>query len=215
MCHEGSAWELRYDLGESDYIQLFDASYLAIFPNAFCGDWLDNVEHVGVKRRFWDLQESCRVKCRLVLDAVAEAVQLSDALVKQDNECGAQAALNVFSVTQPVVETKNVLLLANLKKACEKAVSTKAKFDVLRAATEPATEEYDAAFAKVRKEQWEEFEAWKATTLLSEVNLSKVREETSAEVNKLRLERESAAACHREVFAFNRRFVKTREERKD
>lgn len=92
--------------------------------------------------------------------------------------------------------------MARLKNPHEEAVSAEAELDALRAAAEMATEEHDAAFAKVSEERQEEVEAWKATTSRGEATLVKVFGETSAEVNKLRSERDSAAASHHELLAF-------------
>lgn len=51
----------------------------------------------------------------------------------------------------------------------------------------------------MREEQQDEVEAWKPMTSQSEATLAKVRDKTSAEVNKLCSERNSAAARNHEL----------------
>lgn len=55
---------------------------------------LFDVERLGIKRQFQDLQESCRINCRDVADAVPLAVEVTDELVKQVGEQGTQGATN-------------------------------------------------------------------------------------------------------------------------
>lgn len=89
---------------------------------------LYEIELVGVKRRFQDLQEFCSAKRH----TVAEGVELADELVKQVGESEAQAANNAAPVMQPEVETKIISRSSHLKKAREEAARGKAELNALR-----------------------------------------------------------------------------------
>lgn len=93
--------------------------------------------------------------------------------------------------------------------------SARAELDALRAEAELAAREHNVDLAKVRELWWEEVEVWKATTSWSEAALAKVRDETSAEVKRLRFERDIASARHHELLASICDNLKACEERKD
>lgn len=68
------------------------------------------VVRIGVKWRFLDLQESCRVRRRKVLDTVAKAVRLVDELVKPGGKRGA-LVMNIFVPIALLSEGPEVVLL--------------------------------------------------------------------------------------------------------
>lgn len=114
-------------------------------------------------------------------------VQLAGELVERVSKSGTHVTHDATSVTLPLVENKVVWLLANLKKACEEAVSAKAESDAFRATAQFATKEYIVASTKVREELQDEVETWKATTSQSKASLTKLRKEMSVEVKNLKL----------------------------
>lgn len=79
-------------------------------------------------------------------------------------------------------------------------------------ATELAESEDQVALTKAREERQNEAEAWKPITSRSKAKLSKVREEIPATVDKLRAERDSAAASHQELLVVICRIVRAHEE---
>lgn len=176
---------------------------------------LDEVVRVGVKIKFLDLQESCRVKRRKVPGTVAEAVELANKLVNQVGEFGAQVANDTAPVALASVETKVVPLSDKLKKAREEAVSTKSEIDAPGAAGELDTNEQNVALENAREEGLDDVKMWKATTSQGEATLAKVHEETSVEMSKLWRECVAAAARQHKLLASILRVVKTCEERKD
>lgn len=176
---------------------------------------LDEVETISVKPRFRYLQESYCVKRQKVPDIVEEAVELADELVRQVGESGIQVANDAALVTLLSVQTEVVSLLAYLKKACEEASSAKVELDVLRSTAELATKEHNVTLAKVQEEQREKDNAWKALTSRREATLTKLHEDKSVEMSKLRSEQDSAATRHRIMLASIRRVAKAREERKN
>lgn len=88
-------------------------------------DGLDDMERVGIKRQFWDLQESRCVKLWKVSGTVAEAVKLADKLFKQAIELGTQVANNAAHVKEHSAKSGVVSLLASIMKIREEAVSAK------------------------------------------------------------------------------------------
>lgn len=176
---------------------------------------LDEVECVGVRRRFRDLQKSCRVQRQKVSDTIPEAVELADKLVMQVGESVAQAESDAAPETLLPVENEVLSLSANLKRSREEAVSAKAEIGALCAAAELATKQHNFALARVREERQDEFRVWKASTLWIEVTIAKVSEETSIDMRKLRSESNSTVTRHHELLTSIRRVVKAREVRED
>lgn len=76
---------------------------------------LVDIERVGVRGWFQDLQNSCRVKRRKVPDAVAEVVELADKLVQLACGQGAQVVNIVTPEVLPSEGTEFLFLSVSLK----------------------------------------------------------------------------------------------------
>lgn len=109
-----------------------------------------------------------------------------------------------------MVQTEVVLLTANLKKAREEEVNAIAVLDKLRAAGNSVAEDHQAMLIKVREEWLSELDSMRALVLHCEVATAKVREDSWAEVIKVRSERVAAAARYQKTLAFARRIVESR-----
>lgn len=176
---------------------------------------LKEVEGVAVKRCFWDLHESCCVKCREVPSTITEAEKLAHELFNQVGGSEAQVANDSAPVTPSGVETEAVSLSTNSEKAHEDAASAKVELDGHFATAEIATKVHNVALEKAREERQEEADAQKATILWSEVTFAKARDKKSVEESELHYKFDSATARQQELLVSIRNVVKVLEERKD
>lgn len=145
---------------------------------------------------------------------VAKALAFAHELVQQVSESGIQGASDSIVKAVPVVETETVLLTANLERAERNAATARAQFDKLRAAAESVAEKQKSTLINVRKEWEGKIDSWRMTASQDEAATAKVSEEASAEVIKVRPDRDCAAACHHVDSLPIRRTVEAHKKRK-
>lgn len=110
---------------------------------------LNEVDRVGFKSRFWDLQKSGRIKRWRVPDTFGGAVELAKEPVKQAVGHGKKVGNNGKPVPLSFEVTTVLSLSARLMKARKKVVSTKRELDVPCAAAEFAKRKHHVTLEKV------------------------------------------------------------------